>query len=103
MTSAPNPALPKPPFCAKLNWSTSPAFTLRWMATTPIHFKHVGHLKNTMNLDDKGAPMAVLVGKDGQEISPDAGEGVVRILDEVAEMEEGKAWRSHSGSGACPW
>ena len=77
MTSAPNPNLPKPPFCAKLNWSTSPAFTLHWLATSPIHFKHVGHLKITMNLDDKGMPMAVLIGKDGQEISAEAGEGVV--------------------------
>ena len=48
-------------------------------------------------------PMAVLVGKDGQEISAEAGEGVVNILDEVEEMEKGKAWRANSRTGACPW
>lgn len=83
MTSPPDPKLPIPGFCTKLNWKTSPAFTLRWLSTTPIHFRLIGHLKNTLNLDEKGEPRAVLVGKDGQEISADAGLGVVRVLDEV--------------------
>lgn len=99
MTSPPDPALPKPSFCAKLNWGTSPAFTLRWLATTPVHFRHVGHLKNTMNPDERtGQPMAVLVGKDGQEISSDAGVGVVWILDE-AEVEERGGKGSAAGGG----
>jgi YTH domain-containing protein 1 len=85
MASPPDPSLPKPAFCAKLNWGTSPAFRLRWMATTNLHFRNVGHLKNTLNLDEDGNPMAVLVGKDGQEISQEAGLGVVEILDEVHE------------------
>ena len=45
----------------------------------------MGHLKNPLNLDDRGQPMAVLVGKDGQEIAPEAGMGVVWILDEEDE------------------
>ncbi|KAK3724736.1 hypothetical protein LTR37_000784 [Vermiconidia calcicola] len=91
MITRPDPFLQKPSFCQKLNWATSPSFKLRWLATTPVYFKHVGHLKNTMNLDEKtGEPMAVLVGKDGQEISADAGQGVVRILDEVEESEGGR-------------
>ncbi|KAK3707573.1 hypothetical protein LTR37_012068 [Vermiconidia calcicola] len=91
MTTPPDPSLPKPTFCQKLNWATSPSFKLRWLATTPVYFKHVGHLKNTMNPDEKtGEPVAVLVGKDGQEISADAGQGVVRILDEVEEAEGGR-------------
>ena len=98
MASPPDPTLPKPPFCAKLNWGTSPTFKLRWLATTPVHFKHVGHLKNTLNLDDKGEPMAVLVGKDGQEISAEAGSGVVGILDEAEE-----AGMPRGGSGSAPW
>lgn len=87
MTSPPDPSLPVPSFCNKLNWSTSPAFTLRWLATTPVHFRLVGHLKNTCNPDEEGLPRAVLVGKDGQEISQDAGMGVVWILDEADEVE----------------
>lgn len=90
MTSAPDPSIPKPPFCAKLNWGTSPAFTLRWLGTTPIHFRHVGHLKNEFNHGEDGKAMAVLVGKDGQEVSAEAGMGLVWILDEVEEVEAGK-------------
>lgn len=40
-----------------------------------------------MNLDEQGKPHAVLVGKDGQEISPEAGVGVVAVLDEVEDTE----------------
>lgn len=89
MTSPPDPLLPVPSFCNKLNWTTSPAFSVRWLATTAVHFRFVGHLKNTCNPDDDGLPRAVLVGKDGQEISQDAGMGVVEILD-MAEQEEGR-------------
>ncbi|EMC98356.1 hypothetical protein BAUCODRAFT_67543, partial [Baudoinia panamericana UAMH 10762] len=90
MTSPPDPTLPKPPFCAKLNWSTSPAFTIRWLATTPVPFRAVGHLKNTLNLDDGGSPRAVLVGRDGQEVSADAGMGVVSVLDEADVEQRGR-------------
>lgn len=102
MTSPPDPSLPKPPFCAKLNWGTSPAFTLRWLATTPVHFRHVGHLKNNLNLDDRGQAMAVLVGKDGQEISPEAGMGVVWILDEVEDAEARKQAHAIPASNGPP-
>lgn len=37
-------------------------------------------------------PRAVLVGKDGQEISQDAGLGVVEILEEEEEKKRG-LWR----------
>ena len=87
MTSPPAPSLPKPSFCNKLNWATSPAFSLHWLATIPVHFRLVGHLKNTCNPDDEGTPRAVLVGKDGQEVSQDAGMGVVFILDGAEEAE----------------
>lgn len=99
MTSPPDPSLPKPPFCMKLNWGTSPAFTLRWLATTAVHFRHVGHLKNPLNLDDRGQPMAVLVGKDGQEIAPEAGMGVVWILDEE---DEGRQQARPASNGLPP-
>lgn len=83
MTTAPDPKLPQPGSASKLNWKTSPAFQLRWLGTTPVHFRLVGHLKNRLNLDERGESRAVLVGKDGQEISPEAGMGVVWILDEA--------------------
>ena len=90
MTTPPDPSLPRPTFCAKLKWSTSPAFGLRWIATTEVHFRHVGHLKNTLNLDGRKEPMAVLVGKDGQEISREAGFGVATIMDEFEQAEAQK-------------
>lgn len=89
MTTAPDPQLPKPASAGKLNWKTSPAFKLRWLGTTPVHFRRVGHLKNRMNLDERGEERAVLVGKDGQEVSEEAGMGVVWVLDE-AEASEGQ-------------
>lgn len=83
MTTHLDPSLPLPDFCKNLKWPTSPAFRIRWLSTTPVHFRHVGHLKNRLNEDENGKPMAVLVGKDGQEISEDAGSGVCEILDEA--------------------
>lgn len=91
MASPPLPTLPLPTFCRKLKWPTSPAFRIRWICITPVHFRFVGHLKNTMNLGEDGEPHAVLVGKDGQEVSREAGEGVVEILrkrDEDARGED---------------
>lgn len=97
MTTAPDPNLPKPGSASKLHWKTSPAFRLRWLGTTPVHFRMVGHLKNSMNLDERGESRAVLVGKDGQEISPDAGMGVVWILDEAEIAEKDQPGRRLSG------
>lgn len=59
------------------------AFTLRWLSTTDVHFRNVGHLKNTLNIDENGEPLDVFIGEDGQEISPDAGMGVIQALDEA--------------------
>ncbi|KEQ75403.1 hypothetical protein M436DRAFT_79815 [Aureobasidium namibiae CBS 147.97] len=80
MTSPPSPSVPQPGFCKKLKWPCSPPFRIRWICTTSVHFKFVGHLRNTMNLGEDGQPHAVLVGKDGQEVDKSAGEGVVKIL-----------------------
>lgn len=88
MTSSPDPKLPKPAFASKLNWKTSAAVSLRWLATTPIHFRLIAHLKNTLNFDENGEARAVLVGKDGQEISADAGMGVVWALDEAEVLDK---------------
>ncbi|KAK4503013.1 hypothetical protein PRZ48_006440 [Zasmidium cellare] len=88
MTSPPDPKLAKPAFASKLNWGTSAAMSLRWLGTTPIHFRLIGHLKNTLNTDERGEARAVLIGKDGQEISADAGKGVVWALDEAEAAEK---------------
>ena len=87
MASAPDPSIPLPSFCANLKWETSAAFKIQWVAMTSVRYRHIGHLKNTLNPDEYGAPLAVLVGKDGQEICEEAGRGVVEILDEAEEME----------------
>ena len=80
MTSPPSATVPQPAFCKKLKWPTSPPFRIRWICTTSVHFKFVGHLRNMHNPNDDGEPHAVLVGKDGQEVSTSAGKGVVEIL-----------------------
>ncbi|KAG9753928.1 hypothetical protein KCU63_g9374, partial [Aureobasidium melanogenum] len=80
MTSPPSPTVPQPLFCKKLKWPCSPPFRIRWLCTTAVHFKFVGHLRNTLNLGDDGQPHAVLVGKDGQEVNTSTGQGVVEIL-----------------------
>ncbi|KAI4742409.1 hypothetical protein E4T50_07196 [Aureobasidium sp. EXF-12298] len=80
MTSPPSPTVPQPLFCKKLKWPCSPPFRIRWLCTTPVHFKFVGHLRNTLNPGDDGQPHAVLVGKDGQEVNTSTGQGVVEIL-----------------------
>lgn len=41
MTSPPDERLEKPAFCKKLNWGTSPAFEVRWLGSTPVHFRMV--------------------------------------------------------------
>ncbi|KAI4848344.1 hypothetical protein E4T44_03984 [Aureobasidium sp. EXF-8845] len=87
MTTPPSASVPQPQFCKKLKWPCSPPFRIRWVCTTSVHFKFVGHLRNTMNLDEDGKPYAVLVGKYGQEVDRDAGEGVVEILREREEDE----------------
>lgn len=79
--------MPLPELCRNLNWPTSDPFRIRWIAKTPVKFRYVGHLKNTLNRDEKGDARAVLVGKDGQEISVDAGAGVCRILEDVDRQE----------------
>lgn len=97
MTSAPDTNIPKPGSASKLHWKTSPAFQLRWLGTTPVHFRMVGHLKNCYNLDERGESRAVLVGKDGQEVSAEAGMGVVWILDEAEVVEKDRPGRRVSG------
>lgn len=91
MTSPPDLRNPQPDFARRLNWKTSPSFSIRWIVTTPVHFRYVGHLKNTLNRDEvTGEPRAVLVGRDAQEISEDAGRGVVKIMQD-AEAEAAAA------------
>lgn len=80
--------LPLPAFCKQLNWPTSAAFRIRWVAITPVHFHHVGGLNNLLNLDDDGMPRTVIIGRDGQEISEDAGHGVVSVLNDAERADQ---------------
>lgn len=89
MNSPPDPSLPKPIFCTALRWKTSPAFKLRWLATSSVPYRKLGGLKNQLNLDDNGKPLAVFIGYDGQEIEAEAGKGVVEILEGEEERTGG--------------
>ncbi|KAL2266183.1 hypothetical protein VTJ83DRAFT_5535 [Remersonia thermophila] len=85
MTSAPSPDTPKPSFAKNIHWDTSDAFRVEWLSKTSVDFWRVGHLKNALNDNEP-----VLVGKDGQEIEPECGADLLRIMESVAiERERG--------------
>ncbi|KAF2089390.1 hypothetical protein K490DRAFT_37441 [Saccharata proteae CBS 121410] len=77
MASPPGSA-PLPVWATNLNWPTSGAFEIRWIAISDTPFRRVGHLKNCLN-----EGLAVPVGRDGQEIEEEAGRQVCEIVDEV--------------------
>jgi hypothetical protein len=51
-----------------------------WITIANTRFSRVGHLKNALN-----EGLAVLIGKDGQEIEEKCGSELCRLLDEEAE------------------
>ena len=81
MTSEPNTSLTKPAFCRRLNFVSSSAFTLKWLATVAVQFYHFRQIKNDLKPNNSGTPSAVVVGRDGQEIEPLAGRALCGILD----------------------
>jgi hypothetical protein len=75
-----------------IHWETTPPFRVEWLSTVEIHFRHVGHLKNSLN---EGA--AVLIGKDGQEIDEDCGRKLVREMEGlIRDMNSGDNTYSHN-------
>lgn len=81
MISTPG-AEPTPQWLSNLNWEHAGAFKVEWLNKTETHFRKVGHLTNSLN-----EGMAVLVGKDGQEIETECGHELLRLLDEEQENQ----------------
>ncbi|EQK99632.1 YT521-B-like family protein [Ophiocordyceps sinensis CO18] len=80
MTSAPDATLPKPDWISKINLSavTEP-FRIEWISTAETEFDSVGDLKNPLN-----EFRSVVVGRDGQEYSPDCGRKMMALLNRQA-------------------
>ena len=75
METRPGTAQP-PKWVQRLNWKTCPPFYIRWITIAETRFRFVGHLKNSYN-----EHLAVLVGRDGQEIEPKCGAELCRLID----------------------
>ncbi|PWW77279.1 hypothetical protein C7212DRAFT_351450 [Tuber magnatum] len=78
MESAPGTA-PIPTWAKNLLWESSGPFRIRWITINDINFHRVAHLTNRLNEDQP-----VLIGRDGQEIDPECGASLCRLIDESA-------------------
>ncbi|KAJ9633961.1 hypothetical protein H2199_009166 [Coniosporium tulheliwenetii] len=76
MESLPGTA-PEPAWVKNLRWPSSPPFYIRWITIANTRFSRVGHLKNALNEN-----LAVLVGRDGQEIEQNCGASLCELIDE---------------------
>ncbi len=76
-----------PHWQSTLHWESSGAFRVSWVTIASTRFSDVGHLKNSLN-----DGLAVLVGKDGQEIEERCGEALCKLIDEDCERGGGKRW-----------
>ena len=79
MISPTSPSNPSPRWTANLNWECSNPFRVRWLSKIEVEFWRIGHLKNSLN-----EGMAVLVGKDGQEIEENCGANLLREMFDIA-------------------
>ncbi|ESZ99365.1 hypothetical protein SBOR_0235 [Sclerotinia borealis F-4128] len=64
-----------------INWESAGAFKVRWLAINSTRFHRIGHLKNSRNEN-----LAVLIGKDGQEIEEGCGSDLLTCMDEELEV-----------------
>lgn len=64
-----------------INWESAGPFRVRWLVVCSTRFQRVGHLKNALNEN-----LAVLIGKDGQEIEENCGAGLIELIDEEASL-----------------
>jgi len=78
MESAPGTA-PMPTWAKNLLWESSGPFRIRWITINDINFHRVAHLTNRLNEDQP-----VLIGRDGQEIDPECGAALCRLIDDSA-------------------
>lgn len=80
MTTPPDASLPSPNIGTPNRWHVSPAFRIQWLCTRTVSFKAVHHIKNPYVRDDYGLARPVLIGRDGQEIAPEAGQKLLTAL-----------------------
>ena len=79
MASEPDSRIGKPWFCRNLRWPTSNTFRLQWITKTAVEFRN---LEGIMNKDGENEyPTPVWFGRDGQEVSRDAGIEVCYEMD----------------------
>ncbi|KAK3945494.1 YTH domain-containing protein 1 [Diplogelasinospora grovesii] len=84
MTTAPSPDTPLPKWMHNIQWETTPPFRVEWLSKVAVEFKRIGHLKNSLNEN-----LAVLVGRDGQEIEEGCGHELLREMERIAEFQTG--------------
>ncbi|KAF4635351.1 hypothetical protein G7Y89_g2743 [Cudoniella acicularis] len=70
-----------------INWESTGAFRVKWLVICSTRFHRIGHLKNAYNDN-----LAVLIGKDGQEIEPKCGASLIELIDEEVDEALG-SWR----------
>ncbi|KAL7275998.1 hypothetical protein RUND412_001029 [Rhizina undulata] len=88
MESAPGTA-PVPSWAKNLLWESSGPFRIRWITICDVNFHRVAHLSNRLNENQP-----VLIGRDGQEIDPECGAALCKLIDDSAAFR-----RHHDGDG----
>ncbi|XMA15643.1 hypothetical protein WAI453_008434 [Rhynchosporium graminicola] len=86
MESLPS-SIPTPTWQRSIHWESTGAFRVRWLVVCATRFQRIGHLKNALN-----DGLAVLIGKDGQEIDEACGESLCEAIDEEADMALSLSW-----------
>lgn len=82
MQSLPSPNIPAPEWQKVLLWSSTDPFRIEWITVAETRFHAVGHLKNAYN-----EGLAVLIGRDGQEIEEVCGRRLCELIDETAKEQ----------------
>ncbi|KAL3423798.1 hypothetical protein PVAG01_05545 [Phlyctema vagabunda] len=83
-----------------INWESAGAFRVRWLVVCATRFQRVGHLKNACNEN-----LAVLIGKDGQEVDESCGSSLVDLIDIEAEelLASSRTWHHDDHETHVDW
>ncbi|KAH7419069.1 YT521-B-like domain-containing protein [Cadophora sp. MPI-SDFR-AT-0126] len=85
---SPPGSVESPEWQSAINWESAGAFRVRWLVICSTRFHRIGHLKNALNDN-----LAVLIGKDGQEIEENCGARLIELIDEEANLALGEGDR----------
>ncbi|KAK0743267.1 YTH domain-containing protein, partial [Schizothecium vesticola] len=80
MISPTSPKNSSPRWVSGLRWASSNPFRVRWLSKIEVEFFRIGHLRNSLN-----EGLAVLVGKDGQEIEERCGANLLAEMFAIAQ------------------